>query len=341
MTIGVLVPTTYRHASLRRCLEALGSQNRPIDQLVVVHRRDDAAAAQVLVDARRCNPLANALEEVIVELPGKSLAINAGLAVVRTDIICFTDDDAEPLVDWTERIEQALTDERVGGVGGRDIVYNNEKPDDDTCSVVGQLTWYGRIVGNHHLCLVPPTVRQVSILKGVNMAFRREALDGFRLDPALGWKGAFHDEVDYCLYVRNRGKLLLYDPALQVIHRPAPRNWSADRRNFDVIQFESTFNLTYLLLKHLSWPRKIAFLVYSLLIGQRTALGLITFPYILTRRDKIYGQFPAGARLQAIAYAGKLAAIYRLSIQALRAIFPPHNGNNSQNKLGEMHVPKT
>jgi hypothetical protein len=188
-------------------------------------------------------------------------------------------------------------------------VINPDGPDDGACTVVGHLTWYGRLIGNHHLRVIPPTVRSVSVLKGVNMSFTREALGDFRLDERLQWKGCFHGDVDFSLHVWKQGKILLYDPAVQVLHRPARRAWAADRMDLKTNQFESTFNLTYVLLKHLSWPRKVAFLAYCLLVGQRTALGLITFPYMVTRRDRIYGRYPAGLRLQLSAYAGRLWAI--------------------------------
>ncbi len=316
--VSVIVPTYGRPDSLERCIRALSHQTRVPDQVVVTVRADDAISHQHLEELCRALP-ALPIERVTVNAAGKSNAINAALKVATGDVLCFTDDDAEPFPDWVERIERTLADGRIGGVGGRDIVIHPHGRDDGVCHVVGRLSWYGRLTGNHHLRLVPPLVRRVDILKGVNMAFTRDALGGFNLDKNLRWKGAFHDEIDYCLYVTNRGKTLLYDPDLQVTHRPAPRTWSADRRDFAAMQFESAFNLTYLLLKHLPWPRKIAFLAYQLLVGQRTALGLLTFPYTLTRRDMIYGQFPAGPRLQAMAIAGKLAALYiftRTRIQA-------------------------
>src|SRR5205823_3962818 len=157
---------------------------------------------------------------------------------------------------------------------------------------------------------------------GVNMAFTSTALNGFRLDERLQWRGAYHDEIDICLYVRKQGKPLLFDPGLKVIHRPAPRTWSAGRMDLKAMQFESSFNSTYLLLKHLSWPRKVAFLAYCLLIGQRTALGLITFPYMVTKRDRIDGRYPVGLRLQLIAYAGKLWAICIFLRSRWPSIFP-------------------
>ena len=55
-------------------------------------------------------------------------------------------------------------------------------------AVVGKLAWFGRLTGNHHLGVGGG--REVDVLKGVNMSFRREAIADLRFDQRMRGSGA-------------------------------------------------------------------------------------------------------------------------------------------------------
>jgi len=216
------------------------------------------------------------LKEMIISVPGKSVAINAGLEAATGDIICFTDDDAEPYPDWVDKITRHFENSRVAGVGGRDIIVKNGKSIEGKCKVVGQMSWFGRYIGNHHLELEAGEPMEIDLLKGVNMAFRADYLNRFRLDQNLKWEGAAHDEMDFCLFVKKQGGKMIFDPNLKVSHYSAPRLWGAQRGELAKNIYEHSHNYTYLILKYLSWQRKVAFLAYFFLVGQRSSWGLLT-----------------------------------------------------------------
>lgn len=143
----------------------------------MVVRDTDAETWQFLA---QLNALNLPLHTVKVTQPGVVAALNAGLAAVEGDIVSITDDDAAPHPDWLERIAAYFTsDSRLGGLGGRDWVYHGSKLEDESRPVVGQLQWFGRVIGNHHLGVGEP--REVDILKGVNMSFRKEPSDNCAL----------------------------------------------------------------------------------------------------------------------------------------------------------------
>ncbi len=174
----------------------------------------------------------------------------------------ITDDDAAPHRDWIERIHaHFMRDARLGGVGGRDFVHERGTVLTGTVRVVGRVSWYGRVVGNHHLGSGAP--REVAILKGVNMAWRRAAIEGLHFDARLLGGGAqVHNDLAFSLAVRRRGWTLRYDPAVCVDHFPAARG--DDDQRFvlnETAYFNAAFNLRFILCEHLpmraawhSWP---------------------------------------------------------------------------------------
>ncbi len=274
MTISVILPTFQRPTWLSRCLEALGSQQRIPDEVLAVCRPEDTVTRELLQHPP--GRLEGIVREIPVFTPGQISAMNAGLDHAKSEIIAFTDDDAQPHLDWLERIERHfLVDPGLLGVGGRDIVIQNGAVVNGTCRRVGHMSWFGRIVGNNHLELIPPRVIYVKVLKGANMAFRASALAGFRFDENFARGGSVGNELDLCLYVRRRGGRVIYDPEIRVNHYPAPRTSDVARGGLGD-RYCYSHNTMYVLLKHLSWPNKIAMLIYYFLVGQRASWGLLT-----------------------------------------------------------------
>ena len=164
MLVSVLVPTYLRHHDLARCLASLRVQRRAPDIVLVTLREEDEESRALADEFVSSWP---ALRTVPVTQRGVVAAMNAALAVAEGDVLALTDDDAEPLEDWLERIVTILEAEPdVGGVGGRD----EEVAAPGARKIVGRLQWFGRTIGNHHLGVGP--ARDVDVLKGANCAFR-------------------------------------------------------------------------------------------------------------------------------------------------------------------------
>ncbi|WOD39266.1 glycosyltransferase family 2 protein [Nodosilinea sp. E11] len=272
MKTTVVVPTFKRHKDLVRCLTALQQQNVPPCEVIVVVREDDvetwAALEQFSTDGL---PLTTRT----VKVPGVVAAMNLGLEAAQGDIVAFTDDDAAPHPDWIQRIEaQFVAQPEVGGVGGRDIIQNPQPWFLGSSEVVGRLQWHGRLIGNHHKGI--GAAREVDILKGVNMSFRRSAIGSLRFDRRMLGSGAqVHFEVAFCLALKRQGWTLIYDPHILVDHYLAHRFDEDQRYQFNqVAYFNLVHNETVAVVEHLSLPRQIVFILWSIFIGTRDAYGL-------------------------------------------------------------------
>jgi cellulose synthase/poly-beta-1,6-N-acetylglucosamine synthase-like glycosyltransferase len=280
MRISVIVPTYKRCDDLLRCLNALTRQIRTPDVILIVVRNTDVETRQFL-DA--FNTSLN-LRVVDVESPGQVAALNAGLqAAQNADIVSITDDDAAPHCDWLEKIEMHFChDSRVGGVGGRDWTYVDGRLVEaamhpGASDRVGCLQWFGRTIGNHHIC--EGNIREVDILKGANMSFRSVALSGLRFDSRLKGTGAqVCNDMGFSLAVKRAGWKLLYDPSVSVDHYPGKRFDEDQRRDFNSIaQVNLSHNETLVTLENLSSWQRVVFIFWSILIGTRSVLGVLQF----------------------------------------------------------------
>lgn len=294
MLITVLVPTYRRPLDLLRCLKALAQQTRPVDQVIVTIRNTDVETWKSL---KAIDQLELPLQTVEVVKPGVVAAMNAGLTVLEGDILAITDDDAVPHPDWIEQIEQHfLVDDQVSGVGGRDYVYHGDVLEDGAALEVGTVSWFGRATGNHHIGI--GEAREVDVLKGVNMSFRKTAIHNLKFDERMKGTGAqVHFEMAFCLALKKKGWKLIYDPKIAVDHYPATRFDEDKRQVFNATAYENmAHNKTLALLENLPPLNRAIFLFWSFLVGTRQTFGIVqAFRFLTFEKEtavkKLYASF--------------------------------------------------
>ncbi|WP_176058031.1 glycosyltransferase [Paraburkholderia sp. BCC1876] len=274
LKVSVIVPTYRRPADLARCLAALQRQSRAPDEVIVIARSDDAMTHTALRDPALPGTLP--LTVALVDTPGQVAALNRGLDAARGDVLAITDDDAAPHADWVARIAAAFEhDPRLGGLGGRDWVHEKGRVLDGERQRVGKVTAAGMITGNHHLGV--GDAREVDILKGANMSYRRDAVRALRFDVRLRGTGAqVHNDMAFSLSVKHAGWKLMYDPRVAVDHYPAERFDDDQRFKFnDAAFYNASFNLRLIMCETLTPAGRWAFVAYSTLIGNRADPGFV------------------------------------------------------------------
>ncbi len=298
MSVSVIVATYKRCDALRRAVESLRCQTSPPEEIIVVAWSGDAASVRVAEELAgepgRASGSA-AVRPLFVHENTVAAKENAGMRAAGGDIVCFMDDDAVAHPDWLERLKRQYADPDVGAVGGRDIVWKDGalQPSREVRRV-GSVYWFGRLVANHHERSTG--VREVDFLKGCNMSFRRDALS--LVDPRLVGVIPYGFEIDLSLVARGRGRRVIYDPDTTVDHHSA----SDMSPHLVSLAYVTNHNQTYVLLKHLSWPRKIAFLIYTFSVGDKSTIGLLRIPWLV---------FGGGWSLEAVRahFAGKLRGL--------------------------------
>ncbi len=273
MNISVIVPTYRRPHDLQRCLEALSNQVRLADEIVVVVRDADRETWSFLKDfTQEKLPLKTATAIV----SGQVAALNSALKAAVGDIIAITDDDGVPHSEWLSRIEAHFCQDReIGGVGGRDWMYIGNQLIEGQAETVGKVQWFGRTIGNHHLGVGQP--REVEILKGANMSYRRTAIADLKFDTRLLGSGAeVHNDLAFALTVKRRGWKLLYDPLVEIDHYHGKRFDEDERGKFNqVAWFNEVYNETLTLLDYLPPLRRVIFFLWSIMVGTRRGYGIV------------------------------------------------------------------
>ena len=285
METSVVIPTYKRTIDLKRCLEGLSRQILLPNEVIIVVRDTDFETKYLLenINIKKIN-----IKSVIVSKSGVVSALNEGVNHSKGDIIAFLDDDAVPSIIWLEKIvEYYKQDTNIGGVGGRDLIFEKGVPVSNSFKhTVGKLQWFGRVIGNHHLGT--GGYREVDVLKGVNMSFRREAIGQHRFDNNLKGTGAqVGNELAFCLLVKKDGWRLIYDPDLIVEHYPAVRHDEDKRKTFnETAYYNAVFNDTYIIASNFnSYFRNAIFYAWSILLGTSDKVGLTQWMRLFNKRE--------------------------------------------------------
>lgn len=308
--IDVVVPSYRRPLLLQRCLAALADQSLAPRRVIVVLREGDEESFGV-VEALRAGHLA--LEVVLVSEPGVLAAMRAGVSASSAGVVAFIDDDAEADPHWLEGLARLLESPGVGGVGGRDLLPDQSQT---LTLAVGVFDRWGRLLGNHHRGMGRP--RNVNVLKGVNMAFRVEAL-ALPGPGLLRGKGAeVHFEEVMCAWATQRGWTLVYDPSVTVHHEGAPRLGHDQRqRPSPVAVHDAAHNYLIALRTALTKEERHAHhslavtarraILHSLVIGTRSepSVGRAVVALIRREREVVRRTLPS--------LRGKAAALRRFS----------------------------
>lgn len=279
LKFSVVVPTYKRPQMLKECVYSLADQSMRPWEVVVVCREDDAESISAFDELYEALKGDLNLKSVYVKQHGHIPPIKAGFEASEGNVVCYIDDDAEASPDWLEKIHNAYIELKADGICGRVMNVVNGKPveyptvDENEC---GKITKWGRLKGNFYR---PPTFShptRVSNFQGVNMSFKRKAVERVNFDFTLNQLFARRYEVDICLQMVEKGfDRLYYVPDAIIFHKIDGRTETERTENFlSSLAYNTGFNWTYIIMKH-SFRWKTFVVLYWFIWGDGNSPGLM------------------------------------------------------------------
>lgn len=214
ISVIICAYTEERWDDLVAAIESVQAQTlQPAEIIVVVDHNQ-----QLLKRVQELNVIA--VQNTGVR--GLSGARNSGIAIARSDIIAFLDDDAVAIPDWLILLSEGFSDPEILGVGGavQPLWLSHE-----SSWFPAEFYW---VVG----CTYRGMPAQAGIIRnpiGANMSFRREVFDavgGFHSEIGrVGKRPLGCEETELAIRAKQFWPLkrFLYQPRAKVFHR-VPRN---------------------------------------------------------------------------------------------------------------------
>jgi cellulose synthase/poly-beta-1,6-N-acetylglucosamine synthase-like glycosyltransferase len=222
-----VVVTTYvreRLDDVLGLLRSLAKQTYSRVEIIFVGERMRELPTLVDEGAAR-NGIAN-LRVVFNDRPGLSQSRNLGALLARGEIVAFIDDDAIALDDWIEEIVKVFVQhpDAIGMAGAAQPLWED-----------ASMEWFPEEFFWIISCPVPAwtgmsRLQQVRNAWGINMAFRKEALEAVSFSEIFGVsnRGQSHsvklglsgDDTEFCMRLRHvTGRPILFNPDCRVVHR--------------------------------------------------------------------------------------------------------------------------
>ena len=213
-TVDIIMSTRGRRDMAVDTVKKLLDQDYPNYRVIVCDQNDTPIAEISELAAAHPN-----LVHHIAESRGLPAGRNEGVSLSDADIIIFVDDDIDPEPGFVEGHVFAYTNDSIAGTVGKIAESRPDMQKPVPPGRVGKINyWIGEIYRGFTL----DESRDVDSAQGVNMSFRRSALEdigGF--DTRYG--GAFFfEETDVCLTLRAQGKRIRYTPDAALTHLGAP-----------------------------------------------------------------------------------------------------------------------
>lgn len=275
-TVDIIVPSYGRPDDLARCLSALNRQSFQDFEILCVCRDSDSETKGIISDFCRRD---GRVREVTVYQPGFVAALSAGLSSSMAPFVCFTDDDAEAPPHWLQTLmDHFASHPECGAAGGQDRLQltNKKFSNPPPAKKVGVYSWTGRWHASHH-CPIRAEFLRVRILKGVNMAYRRDCIRDHKIGDGLKGGGAqVGTEQGLAASVLRSGKLLHFLRDAWLLHHCAPRKEGDGRTEYlTQFAFDTSYNTAYTLWRYQHPALAAVVQLRSLIIGNRHVPGLL------------------------------------------------------------------
>lgn len=210
VSVDVIISTRNREEMVIQTVEMLLEQDYPDYRIIVCDQSDVPSGHLKRISESHAN-----LFYHVAETRGIPAGRNEGLALSKSDIVIFVDDDILPTPGFIQGHVLAYENETVGGTAGKVIEMTPEMNKPVPPEKVGKVNyWIGEIyrgfTHDHHL--------YIDSAQGVNMSFLRSAIMGAGcFDERFGGASLF-EETDVCLTFKEKGYRIRYTPEAVLTH---------------------------------------------------------------------------------------------------------------------------
>lgn len=227
LSFAAVICTYNRQALLDQSLSHWSKASRLPDQFIVVDATENAASYRDSLVEKFPQLFSPANSQYIVtDQPGLTRQRNVGLDAVKTDIVCFADDDTfitPSYIDKVLEIFEKDTDSCIGGVNGVAEGQFDNWPQKTYREFRNYVRHHFGGLGQrihlpkHYTHLfepIPASLQRLPLIHidrlwGANMNYRTKALEGLRFDENFQRYGLFED-VDLSIQVGKNYKLVCY-----------------------------------------------------------------------------------------------------------------------------------
>lgn len=232
LTISVVIPTT-RAKYLPNALDSLYKNTKLPDEVIIVDQSEDKEIEQLCQTQEIQDLWKNRLVHIYDNGSGAARARNIGWNHATGEIIAFFDDDATVGEKWIETIQNEFANDKKQEIGilAGPITPIYPKNQDSTLDFPPK---YKYVLPSYNQGINRELFDKQSSPPSVNYIIRKNMLTELKgFDEALGVNKnnkiqILGEDTDLTNRVRQKKKLIIYNPDVEVFHPVLPQRLKAD-----------------------------------------------------------------------------------------------------------------
>ena len=208
---------------LDRCLDSIRSKSTYSNYEIVIieNNSTEKETFDYYEQAQQSDPRVRVVTQPSDGTFNFSRTINFGVKHTRGEYVLFLNNDTEIMTpEWIERMLGPLQQRSEVGIVGAKLLYPNGLIQHAGVMIHGMkgpfhVAQFMPASTLHHYCVVQ-LASNYSAVTGACMLIRRsmfEDIGGLDEDLAVDY-----NDIDFCLKVRNKGMLVLYEPEVVLMH---------------------------------------------------------------------------------------------------------------------------
>ncbi len=211
MNISVIIITRNRANILDRCLNSIVNQTESLREVVVVDNDSIDHTRSVIAKYKNLLPIRSIREAQT----GTPYARNAGVKVVKGDIIAFLDDDCTANANWVSSIKEffAQFPTAVGVIGNTSVANGKSVP------ALVEFSYNRRWVLTH--IENPKTICKIRsgvVIDTKNAAFRLEFIKQFLFSTLAPFGEVSQEDAEMGFRMFQKNHNIFYNPSMKVSH---------------------------------------------------------------------------------------------------------------------------
>ncbi|MGB4593475.1 MAG: glycosyltransferase family 2 protein [Coriobacteriia bacterium] len=217
--VSIIVLTYNGLALTRACFDRL-FENTSDFELVVVDNASSDGTVEYLQELARTH--GNVRVKYNSKNAGFAGGCNQGVQIASHELICLLNNDTEPLPGWLDALREVV-DTKVGAVGSK-LLYPDMTIQHAGIVFVYRPGLLPHFSADHRLRGMPSDTPEANVLEevpAVTAACMLTSKSVWRRARGMdtGFAGAYYEDVDFNLKVRDFGYKVIYQPASVLINK--------------------------------------------------------------------------------------------------------------------------
>ena len=241
--VSIIIPLYNQLRYTIQCLESIVKNTTIPYEIILVDNGSSDKTPQLLRELENVTIISN--EQNL----GYAHANNQGAERAKANYLLFLNNDTVVQENWLQPLHTSISSDKLIGAIGPKLVYFNGRLQAAGCELKKDGWFHGIGKGKNQRLRIYNNEGETDALYGAALMVSKKAFESVNGFSTV-YSPAYHEDIDLCLKIREKGYKLFYQPASVVFHKEFTSSRSEDVQTL----LKENYKLLYKRWKHIINP---------------------------------------------------------------------------------------